>query len=83
MLVALIGLGIGTWAGFQMSRMMVASVAVTDSGGRVLPSFILTINWLLMGPLYIILLAIFAAALLTFGGRVLSIDLRRLSRLEN
>ena len=83
MLVALIGLGVGTWAGFQMSRMMVASVAVTDSGGRVLPPFILTTNWLLMAPLYVILLAIFATALLTFGGRVLSIDLRRLSRLEN
>ena len=83
MLVALIGLGVGTWAGFQMSRMMVASVAVTDSGGRVLPPFILTTNWLLMGPLYAILLAIFLTALLTFGGRVLSIDLRRLSRLEN
>ena len=50
MLVALIGLGVGTWAGFQMSRMMVASVAVTDSGGRVLPPFILTTNWLLMAP---------------------------------
>ncbi len=83
MLVALIGLGVGTWAGFQMSRMMVASVAVTDSGGRVLPPFILTTNWLLMGPLYAILIAIFITALLTFGGRVLSIDLRRLSRLEN
>ena len=83
MLVALIGLGVGTWAGFQMSRMMVASVAVTDSGGRVLPPFILTTNWLLMGPLYVILIAIFITALLTFGGRVLSIDLRRLSRLEN
>ena len=83
MLVALIGLGVGTWAGFQMSRMMVSSVAVTDSGGRVLPPFILTTNWTLMGPLYIILLAIFITALLTFGGRVLSIDLRRLSRMEN
>ncbi len=83
MLVALIGLGVGTWAGFQMSRMMVASVAVTDGGGRVLPPFILTTNWLLMGPLYVILLAIFVTALLTFGGRILSIDLRRLSRLEN
>ena len=83
MLVALIGLGVGTWAGFQMSRMMVTSVAVTDSGGRVLPPFILTTNWLLMGPLYVVLIAIFVTALLTFGGRVLSIDLRRLSRLEN
>ena len=82
-LVALIGLGVGTWAGFQMSRMMVASVAVTDSGGRVLPPFILTTNWLLMGPLYVVLVAIFITALLTFGGRVLSIDLRRLSRMEN
>ena len=83
MLVALIGLGVGTWAGFQMSRMMVSSVAVTDSGGRVLPPFILTTNWLLMGPVYVVLLVIFVTALFTFGGRVLSIDLRRLSRLEN
>ena len=83
LLVALIGLGVGTWAGFQMSRMMVSSVAVTDSGGRVLPPFILTTNWALMGPLYVVLLAIFVVALLTFGGRVLSIDLRRLSRMEN
>ena len=83
MLVALIGLGVGTWAGFQMSRMMVSSVAVTDGGGRVLPPFILTTNWVLMGPLYVVMLAIFVVALLTFGGRVLSIDLRRLSRMEN
>ena len=83
MLVALIGLGVGTWAGFQMSRMMVSSVTVTDSGGRVLPPFILTTNWVLMGPLYAVLVAIFVVALLSFGGRVLSIDLRRLSRMEN
>ena len=82
-LVALIGLGVGTWAGFQMSRMMVSSVTVTDSGGRVLPPFILTTNWALMGPLYAVLVAIFVVALLMFGGRVLSIDLRRLSRMEN
>ena len=83
MLIALIGLGVGTWAGFQMSRMMVSAVAVTDGGGRVLPPFILTTNWTLMGPLYAVLAAVFVIALLTFGGRVLSIDLRRLSRLEN
>ena len=83
MLVALIGLGVGTWAGFQMSRMVVSSVAVTDGGGRVLPPFILTTNWVLVGPLYVVMLAIFVVALLTFGGRVLSIDLRRLSRMEN
>ena len=82
MLIALIGLGVGTWAGFQMSRMMAASVTVTDSGGRVLPPFILTTNWPLMGALYIALIVIFITALLTFGGRMLSLDLRRLSRME-
>ena len=82
MLVALIGLAVGTWAGFQMSRMIAASVTVTDAGGRVLPPFILTTNWMLTGALYVALIAIFVAALLTFGGRALSLDLRRLSRME-
>ncbi len=81
-LIALIGLGLGTWAGFQMSRMMVGAVAVTDSGGRVLPPFILTTNWLFMGPLYAALIAVFVVSLLTLGRRVLSLDLRRLSRME-
>ena len=81
-LIALIGLGVGAWAGFQMSRMMVASVAITDGGGRVLPPFILTTNWALMGPLYAALIAVFAVSLLTLGRRVLAIDLRRLSRME-
>ena len=82
MLVALVGLGLGTWAGFQMSRIMVSSVTVTDSGGRVLPPFILTTDWTLLVPLFALLIAIFVASLLTIGGRVLSIDLRHLSRLE-
>ena len=36
-----------------------------------------------MGSLYAALVTVFVVALLTFGGRVLSIDLRRLSRMEN
>ena len=82
MLVALMGLGLGTWAGFQMSRIVVSSVTVTDGGGRVLPPFILTTDWTLMVPLFVLLIAIFLVALLTIGGRVLSLDLRRLSRME-
>ena len=81
-LIAFIGLGLGAWAGYQMSRMMVAAVTVTDGGGRVLPPFILTTNWLFMGPLYVAMFVVFAASLLALGSRVLSIDLRRLSRME-
>ena len=81
-LIAFIGLGLGTWAGYQMSRMMVASVTITDGGGHVLPPFILTTNWLFMGPLYLAMFAVFTVSLLTLGRRALSIDLRRLSRME-
>ena len=81
-LIALIGLGLGAWAGYQMSRMMVSAVAVTDGGGYVLPPFILTTNWLFMGPLYAMMLGAFGASLLTLGRRALSLDLRRLSRME-
>ena len=82
LLVAFTGLGLGTWAGFQLSRMIVSSVAVTDGGGRVLPPFILTTNWVLMGSLYAALTAVFVVSLLTLGRRLLRVDLRRLSRME-
>ena len=82
LLVAFTGLGLGTWAGFQLSRMIVSSVAVTDGGGRVLPPFILTTNWVLLGSLYAALMAVFLVSLLTLGRRLLRVDLRRLSRME-
>ena len=82
LLVAFTGLGLGTWAGFQMSGMIVSSVAVTDGGGRVLPPSILTTNWVLMGSLYAALTAVFVVSLLTLGRRLLRVDLRRLSRME-
>ena len=82
LLVAFIGLGLGTWAGFQMSRMIVSSVAVTDGGGRVLPPFILTTNWVLLGSLYVALAAIFIVSLMLLGRRILRVDLSWLSRME-
>ena len=82
LLVAFTGLGLGTWAGFQLSRMIVSSVAVTDAGGRVLPPFVLTTNWVMMGSLYAALTMVFLVSLLTLGRRLLRVDLRRLSRME-
>ena len=83
LLVATIGLGVGAWAGFQMSRLTVSSVAVADAGGRVLPPFILTTEWSIMGPLYGALAAMFLVSLLTLGRRMLRLDPRRLSRMAS
>ena len=37
LLVAVFGLGLGTWAGYEMSRIMVSALAVTGSGQPVVP----------------------------------------------
>ena len=80
--VALAGLGVGTWAGFQMSRVIVSAVAVSESGGRALPPFILTTDWTLIAPLYAALIGVFAICLLAFGARAFDADLQRVSRME-
>ena len=82
LVVVFTGLGLGTWAGFQLSRMVVSSVAVTDGGGRVLPPFILTTSWPFMGALYCALMVVFLISLMTLGHSLLKADLRRLSRME-
>ena len=66
---ALIGIGAGVWAGFQMSRITVSAVAVAESGARALPPFILTTDWTLIAPLYAALIAIFAVCVFAFGRR--------------
>lgn len=57
--VVVLGLGVGTWAGFQMSRLMVAPLAVSDIGQSIIPPFILVTDWSLMLPTYAMILAIF------------------------
>ena len=48
--IVLIGLALGSWAGFQMSRIMISTLAVTDTGDPVLPPFVLDTQWTFMAP---------------------------------
>lgn len=61
--IVAMGLGVGTWAGFQMSRLMVAPLAVSDIGQSIVPPFILITDWFLMAPTYGMILAIFIAVM--------------------
>ena len=61
--VVALGLGVGTWAGFQMSRLMVAPLAVSDIGQSIVPPFILVTDWSLMLPTYAMILAIFVTVM--------------------
>ena len=82
LVIATIGLVIGTLAGYSMSSIMVSSVAVTEEGGPVIPPFILTTDWVFMGPIYAALIAIFVGALLWLARSVRRVRLHEMTRLE-
>ena len=75
-----IGIGLGTWAGFQMSRLMVDSVAVTETGSKVMPVFQIVTNWQIMSPVYGILTIIFISAVMFMYRSVIKVDLPSMSR---
>ena len=75
-----LGLGLGTWAGFQMSYLMVSSVAVTEDGSQVVPPFSLMTDWAIMGPVYAMLVGIFAVATFVLYRSVARLDLHTVAR---
>jgi len=57
--IIVVGMGIGTLIGERLSYIMLPFLQLTEQGQRVLPSFILTINWNTIGTAYIILAVAF------------------------
>ena len=80
--IAAVGLGLGTWAGLVMSRVLVSAVAVTETGQRVIPPFVLTTDWSNMLVVYGGLCAIFLAAIYVLARGMLRQELHSVSRLE-
>ena len=81
-MIAGIGIGLGTWAGFQASAIMVTPLVVTETGRAVVPPFHMLTNWALMGPTYAALALVLAAALFILGRNVWRIHLGSITRLE-
>ena len=79
--LAALGLGLGTWAGFQMSGLMVSPLAITESGTPVLPPFILVTEWNLMLPVYAGIVALFVAAIFVLHRSVAKLDLQSIARM--
>lgn len=65
--IALVGIGLGSWAGFQMSRFMVTSLEVSEQGEEILPPFLLTTDWAFIVPVYALMIAIVMFALLNLN----------------
>ncbi len=52
LLVAVIGLVVGTLAGLRISDTMLSFLNVTEDGGRILPPFALSTRWSVVGIAY-------------------------------
>ena len=80
LIIAAAGMGLGTWAGFQVSELMVSPLAVTESGQSVVPPFILRTDWWIMGPTYAMFAAIFAGSAAVLLRGVTRLDLQAIAR---
>ena len=78
--IAGMGIGLGTWAGFQMSTLMVSAVSVTEDGAAVLPPFRLLTDWTIMGPVYVALTGIFVVSILALYRDVTGLSLHTVAR---
>ena len=77
-----IALGLGTWAGFQMSRLLVTPLAVSEAGGDIVPPFLLVTDWTLLAPVYVAMTGAFVASLIVVNWRALRVNLAAIARLE-
>ncbi len=80
--IAAIGLGLGTWAGFQMAELMVSSVAITETGDRVVPPFVTITDWGVLGAVYAVMIAAFLGALYLLARHVTALKLHVVARVE-
>ena len=78
----IIGLGLGTWTGFQISGLTVTAVAVTDTGERIVPPLILETDWGFMIPTYLVLITFFVGFILMLNHSISRINIQDISRTE-
>jgi ABC-type lipoprotein release transport system permease subunit len=83
LLIAVIGMGLGTWAGLRMSSMMVPLVSLAESGGDVALPIVATTNWLTISFLYAIVTVTFVVMLIILNRGVFQRNMAAASRIGN
>ena len=77
-----IALGLGTWAGFRMSLLLVSPLAESEAGGNIVPPLLTVTDWTLLAPVYAAVVAVFLAILIVVSLRALRVDLGAVARME-
>ena len=79
--ILLVGLGLGAWAGFQMSHLAVSSVVIVSSDD-VLPPFTSITDWGFLLPMYLGILVVVLVSFVALLRATRHIDLHTVSRME-
>ena len=80
LVIVLVGVGLGVWAGLRMSALTVPSVSAAEAGGPVLPPVLVTADWWVLAAVCAALVFGFVQMLLLLKRRVFRSDLQAISR---
>jgi hypothetical protein len=81
LLVAVIGLGIGTIAGLRISMTMLDFLNVTETGARLLPPFALATRWDTVAIAFLATAVAFMVGIVALAGYFLRLPVSRVLRL--
>ena len=82
LVIVLIGMGLGVWAGLQMSTLTVPLVSLTETGESAVPPILVAADWRVIATLCASLVATFAAMLFVLRQRIFHSELHRISKAE-
>ena len=68
--ISVMGLALGIWAGFQMTRLMLSPLSLTETGETLVPPFQSATNWGLLVPMVMAIIVVFLVALAILGRNV-------------
>lgn len=68
LVVVVVGLGLGSWMGIQLTSVLMPFLGLTERGTQVLPPFAVVVNWSAIIATYSIMAAVFLAATVSLIG---------------
>ena len=79
----MIGLGIGSWTGIQMTKLMLGAVAVSEEGKVLLPPPIFAPDWMLLTTYLALFVLVFSSCVLFLSRHLTKVNLAEVARTEN
>ena len=80
LIIVLMGLALGIWAGFQMSILTIPTLSMTDGSGSTGPPILVTVDWKILTITYLALVTAFASMLFILKKNIFRLDLQSISR---